>query len=370
MSAYRVVERDFESFFRVPFEQYGPEVAYVSPFRPDLRALLDASRNPGFPEPNLLTYFTVIDGRTPLGRISAQIHRASNERYGRRTGSFGFFDCAPCPRAAELLLDAAASWLVRRGCDEMAGNFNLTAMQEIGVVVDGHDRDPFLAQQHNPSWVPELLESNGFEPYFPMSTWRLDLTRLDPDTLLGAKQRAILADPDFALHPIRRRGFRAAMEATWQLLNASFDRNPLFVPLTREEFSFQAGQMLWWLDSRIAHLLTLRDEPVGVIACLPDVNPLLRATASRLSWGTPAHFARFRRSRTRASLIFGGVAPDMQNHGAAAVLLHAALTGMKRAGYRDLGITWISDSNAPSLRQMEKLGAERHHRLSLYRRRL
>lgn len=370
MSAYRVVERDFDSFFRVPFVQYGPGSTYVSPFRADLRELLDERRNPTFPRTDALTYFTVLDGPTPVGRITAHIHRASNERYGQRTGSFGYFDCGDDAEAARLLLDAASSWLASRKCDEVAGNFNMTAMQEMGVVVAGHDRAPFLAQHHNPPWIPEHLEQSGFEPYFPMTSWRLDLCRVDPEALLGPKQRAILEDPNFRVEPIRRRGFRTAMDATWRLLNASFDPNPLFVPLTREEFSFQVDRMLWWIDSRIAHLMTHRGEPVGVIACLPDVNPLLRATGSRLTWVTPMHYARFRRSRTRASLIFGGVAPDMQCKGVAAVLLHAALTGMRRAGYRELGITWISDSNAPSLRQMDKLGAERHHRLSLFRRSL
>ncbi len=370
MSAYRVVERDFDSFFRVPFVQYGQESAYVSPFRADLQELLDGARNPTFPGTDALTYFTVLDGATPVGRVVAHIHGASNERYGQRAGSFGYFDCGDDAEAARLLLDAASAWLASRGCDQIAGNFNLTAMQEMGVVVDGHERAPFLAQHHNPGWIPGLLRQNGFEPYFPMTSWRLDLAQVDPESLLGPKQRAMLEDPAFRVEPIRRRGFRSAMDATWRLLNASFEPNPLFVPLTQEEFAFQADRMLWWIDSRIAHLLTFRGEPVGVIACLPDVNPLLRATRSRLTWGTPVHYARFRRSRTRASLIFGGVTPEMQNRGAAAVLLHAALTGMRHAGYRELGITWISDSNAPSLRQMEKLGAERHHRLALFRRRL
>jgi hypothetical protein len=160
------------------------------------------------------------------------------------------------------------------------------------------------------------------------------------------------------------------MDATWGLLNASFDQNPHFVPMTREEFSFQADQMLWVLDSRLAHLLYRGREPVAVIACLPDINPLLRATGSRLQWRTPLHYLRFLRARTRASLVFGGIVPELQNQGFAAVMMHKAVTSMKQAGYRELGITWISDSNHPSLRQMEKLGAEAHHRLDLFRRAL
>jgi GNAT superfamily N-acetyltransferase len=368
MSGYRLLEQDFDAFFAVPFAQYGPDEAYVSPFRGDLARMLDARRNPVFENPDDLTYFAIMRDGRPIGRIVAHIHRRSNERYGLRRGSFGFFDCADDPEAARILLEEAAGWLARRGCDEMAGNFNLTAMQEMGVVVDGHDRAPFTAQHHNPAWIPTLLERNGFEGFFPMTSWRLDLEAAEPDDLKGPKQQELLADPSLMLEPITRRGFRASMEATWELLNASFEQNPLFVPLTRDEFFVQADQMLLVFDPRIAFLARYRGEPVGVIACLPDANPLLRATASRLRVSTPVHFLRFRMHRTRASLVFGGVAPEMQNRGLGGVLLRQAVKGMKAAGYRELGITWISDSNTPSLRQMEKIGAQAHHRLDLYRR--
>ncbi len=370
MSRYRLVERDFASFFGVPFVQYGEEERYVSPFRPDLRRMLDGTRNPVFAHPDDITYYTVLRGSTPVGRITAHVHAASNERYGRRTGYFGFFDCADDAVAAKLLLHAVAERLASRGCEEIVGNFNLTAMQEMGVVVEGHGEAPFLAQHHNPAWIPRLLCENGFRPDFPMTTWRVDVRTVDREALLGPRQRETLAYPGFEVVPIGRRGFKQTMERVRGLFNRAFDRNPHFVPLTRAEFDFQADQMLWVLDSRIAHLLMLDGEPVGVIACLPDVNPLLRATRSRVGPATPLHYLRFRRRRIRASLVFGAVAPELQGRGLAAIALHAALTGLGRAGYEELGITWISDSNAPSLRQMEKLGARQLHRLNLFRRRI
>lgn len=370
MSEYRLLERDFRTFFEVPFAQYGPEEAYVSPFRGDLARALDGARNPVFGDPDGITFFTVVRNGRPVGRLTAHIHVGSNERYGIRRGYFGYFDCRRDGTAASILLDAASEWLARRGCDEIAGNFNLTAMQEMGVVVEGSERAPFTAQHHNPPWIPDLLTGNGFEPFFPMTTWSLDLTRTDPDRLVGPKQEELMADPDLTIEPILRRRFTASMEITWHLLNESFHDNPLFVPLTREEFFFQADQMLLVFDPRIAWLARYRGEPVAVVACLPDVNPLLKATGSRLRFSTPFHYARYRLHRERASLIFGGVAPRMQNRGLAGVVFRRALQGMRQAGYRELGITWISSSNAASLRQMEKIGARPRHRLHLFRRSL
>jgi GNAT superfamily N-acetyltransferase len=370
MSGERILERDFRTFFEVPFAQYGKDQVYVSPFRSDLARMLDGAKNPVFGDPDRITYFSVVRNGRPVGRITAHVHAESNRRFGLRRGHFGFFDCADDPGAAGMLLDAACEWLAQRGCDEVAGNFNLTAMQEMGVVVGGHERPPFTAQPHNPSWIPDLLGMHGFEPFFPMTSWCVELTDSLPHNLLGPRQKELESDPRLRVEAISRRGFRRSMEVTRELLNESFHDNPLFVPLSREEFFFQADQMLLVFDPRISFLARYDGEPVAVIACLPDVNPLLRATASRLKPSTPFHWARFQRQRTRASLVFGGVAPEMQNRGMAAVMLRHSVRAMRAAGYRELGVTWISDSNGPSLRQMEKIGARPCHRLALFRRSL
>ncbi|MEZ4417212.1 MAG: GNAT family N-acetyltransferase [Gemmatimonadota bacterium] len=368
MSALRLRARDFDGFFSVPFRQYPAACPTTSPLRSELRKMLDGAANPVFTGPDDITYFTALRGDEAVGRITAHVHRAANERYGLRRGSFGFFDCTDEGEVARILLDAASDWLRERGCDEIVGNFNLTAMQEMGVVIDGHEHAPFLAQQHNPAWIPALLRENGFEGLFPMTSWHLDLRAVKPADLLGPRQRALLDDGHLRLSAVGRRRFRSSMEVTRALLNSSFAQNPLFVPLTEAEFRFQAEAMLSIYDPRISFLAHLDDQACGVIVCLPDVYPLLRATRSRIGWTTPLHYLRYRARRTRASLIFGGVVPEMQNRGLAGLLLYHALSAMQRAGYTDLGITWISDTNPSSLRQMEKIGAEPLHRLALFRR--
>jgi hypothetical protein len=48
-------------------------------------------------------------------------------------------------------------------------------------------------------------------------------------------------------------------------------------------------------------------------------------------------------------------------------MLARTVTALKDACYESLGVTWISDVNAASLRQMERLGARPLQRLHLFR---
>jgi RimJ/RimL family protein N-acetyltransferase len=141
----------------------------------------------------------------------------------------------------------------------------------------------------------------------------------------------------------------------------------MFVPLTDEEFLFQARDMMWILDPRISALVHGPDEPAGAVVCIPDLNPLLRAMGSRLGWSTPLEYLRFRLRRTRAVIIFYSVGRKHQNRGLNGAMLYRVTSALKRAGYATLGITWIADVNAASLRQAEKLGGRMHHRLHLFR---
>ena len=56
--------------------------------------------------------------------------------------------------------------------------------------------------------------------------------------------------------------------------------------------------------------------------------------------------------------------------GVNSVLLYKSFTAMRERGYTHLGVSWISDTNIGSLRQMEKLGARTLHRLQLFRKAL
>ena len=360
---------DPAAFHAVPAEAYGPGTPYVAPLKGDLARMLDPDRNPSF-APGDLDWWTAHREGRPVGRIVASVHRASNARHGTRRCQFGFFDCADDAGAAAALLDEAETFARGHGLDELAGNFNLTAMQQIGVMTDGFENAPFIDQIYAPPHVHRLLEGAGYERFFPMTTFVTDLTRTNPERMIGSRQRALLADPGFTWAPITRRTIEPRLEEARLILNDSFRDNPMFVPLTREEYLFQAGDLKWIIDPRISAVLKHGGDPVAATICIPDANPLLRAMGSRIGWTAPWHFLRHRLTNRRIVLIYTGVASAWRGRGVGALLMHRVGTAARRAGYAAMGGTWIADVNEASLRQRRKMGGEPLHRLHLFRKAL
>lgn len=364
-------EADFDAFFEAPFSAYGNDSPYVSPLKSDLRRFVDATQNPlmSGPGQGKLTYFTAHRQGRVIGRITAHIHGASNRQFGEARGYFGYFDCADDPEAAAVLLSAAEEWCRARGMVEIAGNFNLTAMQQIGVVTDGFDHAPYLDQIWSPPHIAQQLEAHGYRAEFPMTTFEVDVQGT-PLPALGPKQQAILDDPDFAFAPITRATIPQRMEEARLILNASFARNPMFVPVSAQEFHFQAKDMKWVMDPRISAVLHHEGQPAACIICVPDLNPFLRRIRSRMGIAAPFHFLRHRWGNRRGVLIFSGVVPHLQGQGVNPLVLHRVFKAAQQAGYSHMGNTWIGDDNGASLAQKEKAGATRMHRLHLFRKAL
>jgi GNAT superfamily N-acetyltransferase len=358
---------DFAAFFAAPFECYGADAYVASPLKGDLKRALDAHKNPLFRDFARRTWFTAHrDGRI-VGRILTHIHDASNRKYGLTRGYFGMFDCIDDAEVARALLDAAAAWLRDHGCNEIAGSFNLTITQMIGVVTEGFENRPYIYQDWSPPHICRSLVANGFEPFYGMRTFEIDVTRLDPAGVLNDNSRLLLHDPEWRFEPIGKRGLEARLKECRVVLNDGFADNAMFVPLTEEEFLFPCAGMTAIIDEHLSWMAYHRGEPAGVYLCIPDLNPFLHATRYRLKLATPWHLWQLKRHRSRAAVIFYSVRQAFHGRGVNSVLLHKSLTAMRERGYTHLGVSWISDTNAGSLRQMDKLGARPLHRLQLFR---
>jgi hypothetical protein len=352
---------DWRAFFDVPFHAYGKDTGYVSPLRNDIRRMLDPAKNPLWMAGNPFRYWTAHQDGKPVGRIVAHLNRQSNGAHGTQQMHFGFFDCIDDSVIAGQLLTAASDFASEHGQAELVGNFNLTAMQQCGVMTDGFGRKAYTDMVVNAPHIPRLLEEAGFERFFPMTTYELDLKSAQlPDDV-------VLADPDLAFAPIAKGNFPVRMEEARQVLNNGFADNPMFVPLTAEEFEFQAGEMMSIIDPRLSSVLHEKGKPVGTIICIPDLNGFLKATKSRFGLLTPFRYLRYRLNRKRAVIIFYSVNRECHGRGLMGGILARTIRALRDAGYAELGITWIADVNPASLRQMEKLGARPLHHLHLFR---
>ena len=333
----------------------------------DIDRYFDAARNPLFVAGNPFRIFTVHREGVAIGRICAHVHGGSNARHNLSRAYFGYFDVADDAAAAGLLLDAATKFARDQKCTELVGNFNLTAMQQLGVVTEGFDAAPYTDMVYSPPHIAQHLARAGFEATFPVSTWEVDLLEADPRVLLSPQAKAALENPDYEWMPVDRRHFSARLEDARLALNNGFDRNPMFVPLTKEEYEFHAKEMMWILDPQLSCCVRVGGEAAAVIICIPDLNPFMKAVGGKYGLNAPFEFIKQRVNRKRAVVIYYSTVTAHQGKGLNSATLYRVVTNLRAAGYEKLGCTWVADVNGASLRQVGKLAPKRLHRLHLFR---
>lgn len=356
---------NLNDFFEVPFNVYK-DSQYISPFKDDIKRFL-SEKNP-FRKKGDLTFFVAYNDKgLPVGRITAHIHHASNGLHGWKRGYFGYFDCEDNVETARLLLETAAKWNKERGMTEIMGNFNLTAMQQMGVMVEGFEKQPYIDQLYTPPHISKLLEACGFQRTFPVTTFELDVKNFDFSRMADQRILALKDDPNYEWKTFEKSKLKEQMMFSCDLLNDGFKDNPMFVPLTHEEFWFQAKDMSLIIDEKITSFVKYKDEPAGVIITIPDLNPVLKEVRSRLTFSLPFKLWKFKKNPKRCLLIFASVRQDQHSKGLGLAMLYYALKNMQERGYESMGVTWISDENPAPLAMARKTGAKPYHRLYLYR---
>jgi len=251
----------------------------------------------------------------------------------------------------------------------LRGPFNMTAMQEMGILLDGFDRPPAVDEIYTPPYYPALLDAAGLRATFPVSTFRVDdLQNSHSDRLIGDAHRARVAAGRLRVRATNLADFEREIETVRELLNDSFFDNPHFVPITRDEFFFQVGPYRRLMDPAISLILEVDGVPAGFVLCVPDFGPVLKQMAGSTSPRALLTFLLNRRRVSGAVLIIMGVQRQLQGRGLMRILQAELIRALRDRGYRHLTITWIADANAKSLATVRALGARPYHRATLYER--
>lgn len=362
----QVLTNDFESFFKTPFVIYK-DFAHVSILKTDLKRFLSV-KNPIFKSVNDFSYFTVIENGHIRGRILAHIHHRSNEKYGLKRCYFGYFDCENSLPVAQLLLKSAENFAKSQGMTELIGNFNMTAMQQIGTIDKILKPYHYTDQVYSPEYISNLLKACGYESTFPMQTHEINLELFDESFLLTDKQIKILNNPDFSFEQVNKKELHKTLENMRQCLNNGFSDNPMFVPLTTEELYFQAKDMMLIVDPEITVVCKHQGQTIGIVVCIPNLNPMLKEMGSVFGLKAPWAFFKYKFFRKESAIIiFYSVFKEFHSQGINAIMLNHLIKSLKKKKYKYLGGTWISLENKASLKQAEKLGAKVMHELSLYK---
>jgi GNAT superfamily N-acetyltransferase len=366
--------RDLKRFVKVPFRLHRDSPQWVPPLIYERMEFLDRRKNPYFEHAEADFFIAERDGE-PVGRITAQIDSRWDEYQGGSDAMFGFFETAEDPEVAGALLESAVAWARTRGRGRILGPMDFTTNDEIGILIEGFERQPMILQPWHPPYYGELIEAEGFGKATDLLMWELRMGELKEgdrfDPSIHAAAEKALNDEGITIRNMRKREMAAEVGRFMDVYNEAWGDNWGFVPITDAEVEFQAKSLKQVLDEEWTFMAEKDGEVVGAALTLPDVNQVLVKLNGRL---LPFGWLRFLLGRggiDRVRVFALGVKHAYRHTGVAAGLYleHIKLAARPdKIHWGEMG--WILETNEPMNRAMEGMGGTIVKRYRLYERSL
>jgi hypothetical protein len=366
--------RELKRFVKVPFGLHRDSEQWVPPLIFERMQFLDGKKNPWF-EHGEAEYFLAERDGEPVGRISAHVDSRWDESQGGKDAMFGFFEAAEDPEVVRGLFDAAGGWAADKGRERILGPMDFTTNDEIGILIEGFERQPMILEPWHPPYYQRLIEAEGFTKAMDVLMWQLRMGELkegekfDP-SIHEAAEKA-LREEGIVIRNMRKREMSAEVRRFMDVYNEAWGENWGFVPITDAEVEFQAKNLKQVLDEEWTFMAEKDGEVIGAALTLPDINQVLAKMNGRL---LPLGWAKFllgRRRIDRLRVFALGVKHDYRHTGVAAGLYleHIRMAALPdQINWGEMG--WILETNKPMNRAMEGMGGKIVKKYRLYERSL
>jgi hypothetical protein len=352
-----------KDFYRLPFEIYRNDDHWVAPLGSEVRRVLDAKKNPYFKNGTVRLFVCSLD-KKPVARVAIIINRDHWKVFGERAAFFGFFESFNDGKAVQCLFEAVQQYCMDQGAQVIEGPFNPNHYSELGLQINKFGFSPTFFQTYNPDYYRSLLEKAGFIVSKTVHTRRRENIREYLMQRYGEKGCSTNLG-DYAVRTLRMEDLDGELERIREVFNDAFNSNWHFLPLTREEYLFSAKFLRLVTYPELIVIVEHNGEPVGVLECVQDVNPLLRCLKGKVG---PLKYLRYIRARKnlRTLVIFAVGIKRAYQHTRVYKLLLDAMRSIAM-NYDVLETTWMYDDNVLSIRAAEHLGLEREKEFVILR---
>jgi GNAT superfamily N-acetyltransferase len=364
--------RETKAFIDVPFRVHASHPLWVPPLKLERRLFLSRRMNAFFTHGEAEYFLARRDGRM-VGRISAHVNDAFNDHQHKNWGWFGWLEFEDDQEVLEALLDAAGAWLRARGKERMVGPASFTMNDESGVLIEGYDVRPMIAQPWNPPYYRERLEQAGMGKAMDLLMWNLEVENRDKVMpVIWELAEKVQSEHGIRVRPMRRRQLRKDMDAFAEVYNAAWSKNWDFVPYSKKDLDAFAQELHIAFDKHWFMLAEREDtgEVVGMAITIPDLNQVLERMNGKLlplGWW---YLLRKGRIMDRVRVGFLGVKPEYQHTGVAARLYQLHFDAAEARPQKGGEMGWILETNTAMNRGMEAMGGRVVKRYRVYEREL
>ncbi|MDE5643982.1 MAG: N-acetyltransferase [Muribaculaceae bacterium] len=343
---------------------YKGNDCYVPPLIFDEIATLSPEKNPAFDYCSAQSFMAYRDGK-PVGRITAIINSAVNNKYGERTMRFGFVDFIDDAEVVDALFKAAEDWGRSRGMNKIVGPMGFTDMDHEGMLTEGFNEMSTMATIYNYPYYPEHMKRMGFGKEVDWVEFRMTV----PDAVPEKYQRiADIVARKYKLsvkkYTSRKKIKEEYGHALFQLINEAYDGLYGYSPLTDRQIDYYIDLYLGVI--RLEDVCVVVDENGALVAIgisMPSLSQALRRCGGKLFPTGWYHLWKAIRGKVDVvDLLLVAVKPEYQSKGVNALIFADLIPAYIKNGYKYAESNLELEGNESVQKQWEYFERRQHRR--------
>jgi GNAT superfamily N-acetyltransferase len=339
--------RERLEFIRMPWRLYKDDPHWVPPLIADQKEFLDPHRGVFF-KFGQAALFMARRGGVPVGRISAHVNPLHEEKFHDGKGFFGFFETENDPEVAAALFGAAEGWLRSKGKRQSEGPLSFGIYDEVGILVDGFDTDPYVMCVHNPRYYGPLIEGAGYAKNVDWRGWWGEVKSyetLDP-RLHRLKDRA-LSRSGITFRRVELKKLRSEAELVLGIFNVAWDANWGHVPLSRHEFERLVEALKIMVSPETSFIVEKDGKAIGMALTLYDGNVAVKKLNGHLfPFGFVSLLTQVKKT-DRLRQMAMGVLKEYRGRGVEIAMYMSVAEAAYRMGAREMEMSLIVENNDP-----------------------
>jgi hypothetical protein len=374
MASYTVRQVDLsnaaqvQSFLRLPETIYRGIPQWVPPLQGDATRMLNTRQNPFFQHSTAAFFVAMDSSNQPVARLACLNNRRYNEYNHEKSAFFYLFESKNLPGVSIPLFEKASDWARKEGLNKIVGPKGFTALDGMGLLIEGFDYRPALGIPYNPSYYGALVEQAGYS--------------MSGETLSGYIHPDVFVDQKIDLIAQRvqeRRGLRIAqfhsrndlrkiLPVLQDLYNNAIQGTSGNFPITKEEAKTMADQILWFADPALIKIVMKDDRPVGFLFAYPDISEALQRSKGRLfplGWW---YILKELRTTSCIDINGAGMIEEYRGSGGTAILFNELRKSFQNSRYTHGEIVQVGTENERMLRELSSFGITFHKKHLMYSR--
>lgn len=327
-------KKEQKEFLEFPLRLYKQEKNFVPPLYSDEKKIF--SKNFVYNDTCETAYFLAEkDGKT-VGRISAILQKASNEKTGEKRVRFTRFDSINDIEVSAALFKAVEDFAVSRGMDTVCGPLGFSDLEREGLLIEGFDQLSTFEEQYNYDYYPALVENSGYRKEVD---W-IESKVYAPDKGYEEMQKTA----DFVM---KRYGLKIGTAKTvseflkkysdgfFQLLDVAYDGLYGTVPFTDGMKKMMMDNFRLIIDLKhIIVILNEEDQIVCLGICFPSLAKAVQKSQGKLT--IPALFRLLKAIKKPEIIDLGLVAvdPNYLNRGITSIIAAGLMKMLNENGVK------------------------------------